>query len=323
MRAIGLFSGGLDSILAAELVRRQGIEVVALSFFSPFFSSAVARRAAERMGLEFVEFDITEGLLAMLPRPRYGYGAHINPCIDCKALMLRAAGRLMLPLNAAFIFSGEVLGQRPMSQNKQSLRTVARLSSYEDYILRPLSAQLLPETPMEIDGRIRRERLRDFSGRGRQRQIALADELGIRDYPSSAGGCRLTEPAFARRLRRLYETNSTPSVRLIELLKLGRHVRVGEAATLIVGRNESENNLIEGLALPTDTLLRVRGFVGPTGILTGSADRETLLLASSIVARYSDAPRSSAVYVVAESGTERSELRTIPIRQDRLKELLI
>ena len=323
MRAIGLLSGGLDSILAIEAVRRAGIEVIAISFFSPFFGTSRAEKAAEQLDISLLTFDITEDFLAMLPRPRYGYGKNMNPCIDCKGLIFRRAGELMGELDADFIFSGEVLGQRPMSQNKQSLHIVAKLSGYEDYILRPLSAKLLPPPLVLREGKLDVNRLYDFTGRGRKRQMQLAEEFGITNYPTAAGGCKLTEPAFARRLRRLYETAPTPSVRLIELLKIGRHVRLSKAATLVVGRTEAENEAIERSAIKTDVLLTVIGYMGPTGLLTVSCGRDEIRQAASVVARYSDAPPLKEVKVEVIQAGRRQEVVVMPIGPDEVQGLLI
>lgn len=323
MRAIGLFSGGLDSIIAAEVIRRLGIETILVTFYSPFFGTLRAEEAAHRLGQNLLTFDITHDFIRMLPRPRYGYGKNMNPCIDCKGLIFRRAGELMSELDADFIFSGEVLGQRPMSQNRQSLHIVAKLSGYEDYILRPLSARLLPPPLVLRDGRLDVNSLYDITGRGRQRQMQLAEQFGITDYPTAAGGCRLTEPAFARRLRRLYETEPTPPVRLIELLKFGRHVRLGENLTLVVGRTESENAAIERLAAEPDTLLRVIGFMGPTGLLTAPCSRDEIRMAASIVARYSDAPQLERVEVEVIQAGQRQDVLVLPIDPDEVQGLLV
>ncbi len=323
MRAIGLFSGGLDSTLAVEAVRRAGVEVIAISFFSPFFGSSRAEKAAEQLGITLLTFDITEEFLAMLPRPRYGYGKNMNPCIDCKALMFGRAGKLMDELKVDFIFSGEVLGQRPMSQNKQSLHIVAKVSGYEDYILRPLSAKLLPQPLVLREGKLDVNRLYDIMGRGRKRQMQLAEEFGVTSYPTPAGGCKLTEPAFARRLRRLYETEPKPSVRLIELLKLGRHLRLSKTATLVVGRTEAENEAIERSAIETDAILTVVGYMGPTGLLSVRCTHDEIRQAAAVVARYSDAPRLEEVKVEVIQAGRHEEVLVIPIDPDEVHGLLV
>jgi len=323
MRAIGLFSGGLDSILAVEVMRRLGVEPILISFYTPFFDASRAEKAAEQLGITLLTFDITEEFLAMLPRPRYGYGKNMNPCIDCKALMFGRAGKLMDELKVDFIFSGEVLDQRPMSQNKQSLHIVAKLSGYEDYILRPLSAKLLPPPHVLREGKLDVNRLYDISGRGRKRQMQLADEFGVKSYPTPAGGCKLTEPAFARRLRRLYKAQPMPSVRLIELLKLGRHVRLSKTATLVVGRTEAENDAIERLAFESDILLTVVGYMGPTGLLSVRCTHDEIRQAASVVARYSDAPRLEEAKVEVIQAGQRQDVFVMPFDPDEVQGLLV
>ncbi|MBN2208213.1 MAG: tRNA 4-thiouridine(8) synthase ThiI [Candidatus Coatesbacteria bacterium] len=297
--------------------------MIAVSFSSPFFGTSRAQEAAEQLGISLLSLDITQEFLTMLPHPRYGYGKNMNPCIDCKGLIFRRAGQLMAQLGAEFIFSGEVLGQRPMSQNRQALHVVAKLSGYEDYILRPLSAKLLPPPLVLREGKLDVNSFYDFSGRGRQRQMLLAQELGVTRYPTAAGGCKLTEPAFAHRLRRLLELDPKPPVRLIELLKLGRHVRLSESATLVVGRNKAENDALERLALETDALLTVVGHKGPTGLLTTSCSSDEMRLAASIVARYSDAPPLEEVGVELVQAGRREEVFVMPIDPDEVQGLLV
>jgi len=311
VRAIGLLSGGLDSILAFEVIRRLGIDVVAVSFFSPFFGADRVSDTARRLGVELLIEELTDEFLAMLPKPRYGYGSNMNPCIDCKALMYRRAGQMMEMMGADFVFSGEVLGQRPMSQNKQSLHISAKLSGFEDYIVRPLSAKLLGPTLPEREGKLEREKLLEISGRSRQPQMVLAERFGIKSFPSAAGGCRLTDPGYARRLKRLLSISETPSVRLIRLLRLGRHIRLDDSTTLIVGRCKSENDQITSLALFGEMLLEVVGYMGPTALITPTASQEVVPKAAAIVARYSDAPRESEVNVRLRVG---SHVRTICVR---------
>jgi tRNA-specific 2-thiouridylase len=204
IKAIALFSGGLDSILAAELIRRQNIEVLCLTFTTPFFSAQKALEAARQINLPLEVQDITSEHLNMLKSPRYGYGKNMNPCIDCHTLMLKIAGRKMEETGSDFIITGEVLGQRPMSQNKQSLYVVAKNSGYHDYILRPLSAQLLEPIKAEKDNLIDRSQLLSIQGRGRKVQIKMAADFGIVKYSPPAGGCLLTDPIFSRRLRDLF-----------------------------------------------------------------------------------------------------------------------
>jgi len=219
-KGLGLLSGGLDSSLAALTLKRQGVEVSGISFATPFFGTGKARKAAEQMEIPLIVKDISDVHLEMLKNPVYGYGKNMNPCIDCHAMMFNLAGEIMRQEGFDFLFSGEVLGQRPMSQNITALHTVAKHSGCKGRILRPLSAKLLPITPMEEEGLVDREQLLDIQGRSRKRQEALAKEWGLKEYPSSGGGCLLTEKSFSGRLRDLIEKQPEATVVDVELLKV-------------------------------------------------------------------------------------------------------
>jgi tRNA-uridine 2-sulfurtransferase len=297
-KAIALFSGGLDSILAFKVIEEQGIWVLGITFETPFFSAAKARVTAERIGLPLAVLDITSEHLQMLRAPRYGFGRNMNPCIDCHTLMLRMAGQRMEEQGFDFVFTGEVLGERPMSQGKQSLYVVAKNSGYSDRILRPLSARLLPETEPERSGKVDRGRLCDIQGRGRKRQMEMAVYYGITSYPPPAGGCLLTDPIFARRLRDLFNRHPEHRLRDIELLKVGRHFRLTETTKAVVGRNAGDNGTIERLAEACDALIRVEHFPGPTVLVPGGGDEETRRLAAGLCVRYSDAPNDHEASVL-------------------------
>ncbi|MBC7106165.1 MAG: tRNA 4-thiouridine(8) synthase ThiI, partial [Firmicutes bacterium] len=238
MKALALLSGGLDSMLAAKLIQEQGIEVIGVAFTSPFFGPEKARRAAEWLGIPLHVIDITEDLIPILIRPKYGYGRNMNPCIDCHTLMVRKAGELMEELGASFIVTGEVLGERPKSQNAAALRIVARDSGMEGYLLRPLSAKLLPPTVPEEKGWVDRERLMGIQGRSRKPQMALAEKYGLKEYPSPAGGCLLTDPGLSRRLKGLLAEKPVPEPKDLELLKYGRHFKSPEGARIVVARTK-------------------------------------------------------------------------------------
>jgi len=313
--AVGLISGGLDSILAARLILEQGIEVQGVSFVTPFFDSKGAERAAQAVGIPLQVLDITEPHLAMLRNPPHGYGNNMNPCIDCHMLMLKEAGRVMEKGGADFLFTGEVLGQRPMSQNKASLRVVERGSGYEGLILRPLSAQLLPETIPEQEGKVEREKLLDTKGRSRKIQIALAEQYHITEYLSPAGGCLLTDPIFSRRLRDLFNNQDPFQIKDIELLKIGRHLRLSPAVKLIVGRHAQDNERIVGMVAPGDDLLTVEGHPGPLCLIPYGGIVEDITRAASICVRYSDAPSDEEVTVLWSRGEEerRITVRSCPV----------
>jgi len=320
-RAIALFSGGLDSILAFKVIADQGIAVSGITFETPFFSAAKARLTAERIGLPLAVLDITEEHLQMLHAPRYGYGRNMNPCIDCHTLMLRIAGRRMQEEGADFVFTGEVLGERPMSQGKQSLYVVAKNSGYADRILRPLSARLLPETEPERSGKVDRSRLCDIQGRGRKRQMEMAAQYGITSYPPPAGGCLLTDPIYSRRLRDLFDHHRDYEIRDIDLLKVGRHLRLDEKTKAIVGRNAADNETIERLAKRGDALIRIDSFPGPTVLVPGGGDERTRFLAAGICARYCDGPSDRELVASCIRDGNATSLRiraAIPAEAERL-----
>jgi tRNA-uridine 2-sulfurtransferase len=277
-------------MLAARVIADQNIAVLGVSFVTPFFGPDKARQAAEQLQIPLQILDITEPHWAMLRRPRYGYGKGLNPCIDCHALMLHEAGKLMESLGADFLFTGEVLGQRPFSQTKPSLRAVEKASGCLDLIVRPLSARLLPETRPEREGLVDRSRLLDISGRSRKRQMALAEDYGLINYPSPAGGCLLTDPIFSRRLKELLAHSPEPELREIELLKTGRHFRLHPRLKIIIGRNKKENEVIEALADEQDLTARFIGFPGPIVLAVGSSTAEDWERAAQLAATYSDAP---------------------------------
>ena len=305
---IGLISGGLDSVLAARVLQDQNIRAIGISFVTPFFGSAKAERAAEIIQMELRAVDITEIHLEMLQAPKHGYGKGMNPCIDCHTLMFREAGKIMEAEGADFLFSGEVLGERPMSQNRQSLMTVAKESGYNDFIVRPLSAKLLPETPPELEGKIDRERLLSFSGRSRKPQMELAERYGITEYEQPAGGCLLTKDGYVRRLRELSERSDGLNVRDVQLLRIGRHFRLDAGEKVIVGRDQGENEKLLTMKDETDAVLDVRDHPGPITIIPHGASEEAMTRAASISVRYSDAPAGEEAVVVCHHNGRTHDL---------------
>ena len=276
-------------MLASALIRAQGIEVLALFFETPFFPSPKAVKSAETINLPIKVKDITDRHLEVVKKPKHGYGENMNPCIDCHTLMLRIAGEMLQEESASFIISGEVLGQRPMSQNRKALSLIARESGFDGLILRPLSAKHLPLTIPEKNGWVNRDALMDFSGRSRKPQMELAKQFNMKEYPSPAGGCLLTDIVFSRRLKDLFSCGSDIERREIELLRLGRHFRLGPREKLIVGRDQNENQAISSLSKEDDFLFKTISVPGPTALAIGKLSQESEELAATIVASYSDA----------------------------------
>ncbi len=308
VRALGLLSGGLDSILAVRVLQEQGIAVTGIAFQTPFFGAEHARRAAGRLGIPLIMEDLTREHLAMMKRPKHGFGSNMNPCIDCHALMVRTACDIMRAKGFEFVFTGEVLNERPMSQNRRALAVVERESGCEGRLLRPLSAKLLEETVPEREGKVMRDKLLDLCGRSRKPQMALAAAYGIADYPTPAGGCLLTDPGFSKRLRDLRDHEGYDEVRNIHLLKIGRHFRLPSGHKVIVGRNEMENKQLDDLASAGDLLLDPREIPGPTVILPGGGSDADIMAASRLCARYSDAKSGDPVSIECRCGAAISTL---------------
>jgi len=273
VKALVLLSGGLDSILAVKLLLEQGIEVEAINFRTNFCGPSKARPAAKMLDVPLREVDIRQDFLAVLKKPKYGYGAGLNPCIDCHALMLKKASEIMRAEGFDFVATGEVLGERPMSQHKRALKIVETEAGLEGYLLRPLSAKLLEPTVLEKDGWVDRKKLLDISGRSRKRQMELAARYHIKNYPTPAGGCALTEKGFGERLRELMKNKPDFDVNDIDLIKIGRHFFSG-GAQIILGRNQEENEILESAVGEKDTLIKPQNFIGPAALLRGKKNGE-------------------------------------------------
>jgi tRNA U34 2-thiouridine synthase MnmA/TrmU len=324
VRALGLCSGGLDSMLSALVLRKQGITVEWVSFETPFFSSEKARRASSLTGIPLLVRNITPVYLKMLKNPHCGYGKYMNPCMDCHALMFRLAGEIMNKNALDFLFSGEVLGQRPMSQNKQSLRYVEKQSGFDGYILRPLSAKTLPITIPEKQGLVNRELLLDISGRSRKIQIKLAEEFGITSYPSPAGGCLLTDKSYSSRLKDLFDHQDSYTEEELHLLKHGRHLRLNKNTKIIVGRTQKDNENIKKYYDPSvDTLIKIKNFPGPTVLMPTGGGKEMIILAASICAGYSKAPDTEPVEVGAATPKGNEIFKVIAIPPADIRHFLI
>lgn len=313
-RAFLLFSGGLDSALAGLVLQKAGVEVLPITFKSPFFGYDQALKIAEQLDWPLVVVDITEKQLEIVEKPKYGYGKNMNPCIDCHAQMLRIACSLRERYDVDFLATGEVLNERPKSQNRKALDIVAEESGCKDIVLRPLSAKLLPPTEPEKKGLVSREMLLDISGRSRKRQIELAQVFGLKDFPSPAGGCLLTDPVFSGRLRKLLSWRGYLDIRDIELVKYGRSF-FEENFWIVVSRNERETKIIESLADTGDVKITTADVPGPVAVVRfkKKSDDELLRkkavrLASLLTIRYSKArDRATAFVKIIEGGSERLE----------------
>jgi len=285
-RALAMISGGLDSILAAKLVKDQGIEVIGICFKSHFFGPENAIRMTKQIDIPLEVVDFSEAHFHMVKNPKHGHGKNMNPCIDCHAMMMNYAGKMLEKLNADFIITGEVLNQRPMSQTRASLDIVKKESGFSDKILRPLCALNLQPTKMELEGLVDREKLLGISGRGRKEQMELAEKWGIVDYPSPAGGCKLTEPNYSIRLRELLNHKETVDERDLELLRIGRHFRVSPKAKIISTRTGDEAVEIKKYLTEEDTVFLAKEFNGSMIIIVGEPTEEDIEFAAKVTVRY-------------------------------------
>ncbi len=335
---VGLISGGLDSTLAARVLMEQGVAVHGLNYATGFCSND-QRRAVERpgeaphrlrnealragadLGVEVEIIPVEKEFFSLVTRPKFGHGANMNPCIDCRIFMLRKAKERMADLGARFVFTGEVLGQRPMSQHLSALRTIEREAGLEGLLLRPLSAHHLPETIPEKRGWVDRARLLGISGRSRRGQLALAEILGIGDFPQPCGGCcSLTDETFSRRLRDVlaHQVPFEPGTGDPVLLKVGRHFRVSHGVKVIVGRDEAENIFL-ARHLAGRWWFEVPDAGSPLVLVQGDPDAELRRFIAGITARYSSRRREREVDVVATRDGTQERLRVAPLRDDALE----
>jgi len=325
-KAIGLLSGGLDSTLAVKLMLNQGIEVTALNFITPFCTCTrkgckhEANRIAEKFDIPIKVVAAGDAYIKMVKNPKYGHGKNMNPCIDCRIFMLKKAKKYMEEMSASFLFTGEVLGQRPMSQRREAMTIIEKEADLEGLILRPLSAQFLEPTIPEKEGLIDRDKLFRISGRWRKPQMELAEEFGIEDYLCPAGGCRLTDPQFARRVREAFE-HDEDGIQDMNLLKYGRHFRLPSGVKVIVGRNEEENSIISRFAGERDLLMEVIGFGSPITLLKDSCNERDIKTAASVCVRYSNYKGKAEVRIGLRERWERT-LFVEPIKEEFKKCLI-
>lgn len=322
-RAIGLFSGGLDSILAVKLLEEIGVDVTAVTFSSPFFNANKAQRTAHNLDINVEVIDMTDDLLDILKNPSNGFGKNLNPCIDCHSQMLKTAGIKMEHEGYDFIFTGEVLGERPMSQNYNSLMRVAQQSGYPDYILRPLSALRLPETKPERDGLIDRSQLLDIQGRSRKRQLEMAQKYRISEFETPSGGCLLTYTGYCKKLKDLLDHTPDAPHRHFNLLRLGRHFRMPDGNKLIVGKNKDENQQLLCAAAPHDIIFDIHNGKGPVAIIPDPSPSADVIFAGRIVARYCTFHTTPAI-IVKNAATDSEQLHEVdPFTPDETEAFLI
>ncbi len=308
-KALLLFSGGLDSILAAKVLQKQKIEVVGLTFVSYFFDCAQAEKSAKIAGIKLIKKDFSNAHLEIVKKPKYAKGKGLNPCIDCHALMLKFARKIAKEKGFDIIATGEVLGQRPLSQNKRALQMIEKETGLEGKILRPLSAKLLDSTIYEEKKLVSREELLEISGRGRGKQLELAGKIGVHDFPTPAGGCRLTEKEFSAKLQDLLDFVENPKKSDFELIRFGRHYygnfqfsifnfqkKSNNSKTnihIILGRNKEENGRLEKLTEKGDWVVKRKDTLGPTALVRiygNEINEEVIRKTKKLILKYSKKP---------------------------------
>jgi len=314
-KAVALISGGLDSLLAARVIQEQGVHVEGINFFTGFcvegHTHAIRKKdrnkpkrnnalwSAEQLGMKLHIVDIIEEYKEVLFNPKHGYGANMNPCLDCKIFMVKKAHEWIEENGFDFIITGEVIGQRPMSQRKDTMPVIAKGSGANDLLLRPLCARNLPETLPEREGWVDREKLYDFSGRTRKPQMALAEQFGFDDYAQPAGGCCfLTDAQYSTKLADLWQSRGEKSYEMddIMLLKVGRHLRLSPELKLIISREEGEGNFMQGYRNQYVSLKTI-SHPGPLALIDGDASEQDLELAARILARYGKGKTAESVEV--------------------------
>ncbi len=314
-KALALLSGGLDSTLAVKMMLDQGVQVEALNFTSPFCTctgknsgcKSEAVRVAQEFAIPIKVMNKGLDYLEIVRNPAHGYGKGVNPCVDCRIYLLRKAKEYMAESGADFVITGEVLGQRPMSQRRDTLRVIERESGLEGLILRPLSARHFEPTIPETEGWVDRDKLLAIKGRSRKEQFELADDLDVKNYPCPAGGCLLTELSFVPKVRDMFDHADELNLRDCRLLKIGRHFRIGERTKVIIGRNESDNNLLESVRQPDEAAITWLDGNTPVGVIVGRQDSRNLDLAGRILLRYTKAdPAAACRILIRDNDGERT-----------------
>jgi tRNA-specific 2-thiouridylase len=323
IRALALLSGGLDSSLAIRIMQQQGVEVVALHFKNIFHCGSsepgkpsFAERSAQALGVELKVLNNTPMIMAAVRNPKHGYGKNLNPCLDCREYMFALARKMLPELGARFLVSGEVLGQRPMSQRADAMRLIDREAGVEGLLLRPLSARVMAETLPEKELWVKRDEMLSIRGRSRRVQYDLAKRLGVTVFSAPAGGCLLTDPGFAARMQDLLDQVPDFVENDVELLKCGRHFRFSAQSRVVVGRDIADNQRLEALARPGDVLVEVSAGGSPTALLRGARDEDVLRRAAALTARYSrsrELPSVECDVIAVVEGPQRGEARKLAV----------
>jgi len=331
-KAIALLSGGLDSTLAIRVILEQGIEVEAINFITPFCTCSpksngclISKRVAKNLGIRLQVKNVSREYLDIIKYPKYGYGKNLNPCIDCRIFMFKKAAEFMRSRGASFIITGEVLGERPMSQRRDAMNIIERDANLKGLILRPLSAKLLPLSIPEKEEWVDREKLLDIQGRSRKQQMKLAERWNIQEYACPAGGCLLTDPIFARKLKDLMDENIHFTLNDIHLLKIGRHLRLSQKTKAIVGRSEKENKKLMTFVENGDFVIEKIGLPGPVTIVKGDANESIKRLAASITAAYGKGNLLDSIEMRMKRIPEGNEqiFSVKPYKQEEIKNFLI
>jgi len=315
VKAIGLLSGGLDSILATEMILKQGIEVTAFNVRSPFClckkDGCAAVDAAKQLNVPLKMVAAGNDYLRMLRNPKHGYGRNMNPCIDCRIFLFKRAKKYAKEIGADIIFTGEVLDERPMSQHYPAMKLIEKEAGLEGKVLRPLSARLLPETAVEKKGLVDRSKLLDIQGRSRKPQFALAKEFNIKDFPCPAGGCLLTYEEYAKKIRDLFNYKKRISMADIAILRIGRHFRMGKNK-FVVGREEAENKVLVTGKTKNEYYFELPDIVGPITILQGPKTKKAIETAAKLTAFYSDAKTSEVKVNFGREALDKSLTVAVP-----------
>jgi len=330
-KAVALYSGGLDSTLAILVMQKQGVDVTAITFMNHFGCDISDKSscskdpfaASIKFGFKVKLSHLSDKFLEIVKNPKFGHGKNMNPCLDCRVLMLKEAKVFMDMIKADFLITGEVVGQRPMSQRRDCFPMIDKAANVKGLVVRPLSRRIQAPTIAEERGLIKRELMYDFNGRSRKPQMALAEEFGLTEYPSPAGGCLLTDPNYSYKLKDLLEHNKDPEYKDINFLRVGRQFRFSDDCKIFIGRHKDENEAMKALAEPGDCMMRVEGCGSPTAVLLGNVSNDAIELAASICARYSDAKKEPEIKVKVTKGDKSYYLTVKPADDSVLNEYRI